>query len=189
MKKLIKYITFTLILVFTVDSYSQSIYKGLTYGMTKAEAKKEFKKNKDNYKSVDIGNGFLYRIYRQNFIYDNNRLVGVTLNPKGSTFGMTYDLTKSYLTSTRKFFESLNYQTFIENEWYNAPINYLKSGSKWGLVLNKGDKTKIVQMYPMSMGSTSNYIVKLIIWDYNTWMGYYNSETKVQEKKAEESGF
>ena len=179
-----------LTLIFISNSYGQSIYKGLELGMSKSDAKKEFKKNKDDYTTVDIGNGFLYRIYRQNFIYDNGRLVGITLNPKGSALGMSYDRTKRYLTNTRRFFESLNYATFIESEWYNAPINYIKSGSKWGLVLTKEDKTKIVQMYPMSMGSTSsNYFVKLIIWDYSTWMGYYDAETETQQTKADESGF
>jgi hypothetical protein len=158
--------------------------------MSKSEAKKEFKKNKDDYKTVDIGNGVLYRIYRQNFIYKNNKLAAVTLNPKGSAFGMSYDLTRNYLTMTRSFFESLNYQTFIENKWYNAPINYLKSSSKWGLVLNKEDKSTIVQMYPMSMGAGSgSYLVKLIIWEYNTWMGFYDADAEVQKSKAKKSGF
>ena len=31
---------------------------------------KEFKKNKSTY-TTDIGNNFLYRIYHQNFTYDN----------------------------------------------------------------------------------------------------------------------
>tara|TARA_B110000259_G_scaffold184171_1_gene230690 strand:- start:46 stop:612 length:567 start_codon:yes stop_codon:yes gene_type:complete len=188
MKKLIKYITFTLILVFTVDSYSQSIYKGLTYGMTKTEAKKEFKKNKDLYTTVDIGNGFLYRIYRQNFSYDNGKLVGVLLSPKGAMLGQSYDNAKSYLINTRSFFERLGYETFIDNEWWNAPLNYVKSGSKWGLALNKQDKSTIVQIYTQSLSSTT-YLVNLKIWHYDTWMGYYDAETETQQTKADESGF
>ena len=47
--------------------------------MTESEAKTEFKKNKNDYTTVDIGNGFLYRIYRQNFVFDENKLVGVLL--------------------------------------------------------------------------------------------------------------
>ena len=65
---------------------------------------------------------------------------------------------------------------------------YIKSGSKWGLVLNKEDKSTIIQMYPMSL-SSSTYIVKLIIWDYNTWVGYYDAETEKQKDKANKSGF
>ena len=183
MKKLI-----VLILIpFFSFGQSKSIFKGLEYGMTKSEAKKEFKKNKKDYTTVDIGNGFLFRIYQQNFLYDNEKLVGITLNPKGSAFGMQYDLTKNYLTATRTFFESLNYETFIENKWYDAPINYLKSASKWGLILNKKDKSTLIQMYPIALGD--NYLVKLVIWDYNTWMGYYNAEMKRQNDKAKDSGF
>ena len=67
MKKLI-----VLILIpFFSFGQSKSIFKGLEYGMTKSEAKKEFKKNKKDYTTVDIGNGFLFRIYQQNFLYDN----------------------------------------------------------------------------------------------------------------------
>ena len=184
MKKLLFVV---LLIPFFSLGQSKSIFKGLKYGMTKSEAKKEFKKNKKDYTTVDIGNGFLYRIYQQNFLYDNEKLVGVTLNPKGSALGMQYDLTKNYLTATRTFFESLNYQTFIDNKWYNAPVNYLKSASKWGLVLNKEDKSTIIQMYPMALGD--NYFVQLIIWEYDTWMGYYDKENKRQSVKAKTSGF
>jgi hypothetical protein len=179
-----------LALIFISSSYSQSIYKGLNYGMSKSEAKKEFKKNKTNYTTIDIGNNFFYRIYRQNFIFDNNKLVGIPINPKGFAFGMGYDVTVNYLTHTRGFFESLGYETFIDNKWYNAPLNYLKSSSKWGLVLKNKEKNTIIQMFPMSMGSASStYLVKLIIWDYNTWMGYYDKENKSQNAKAKSSGF
>jgi hypothetical protein len=170
-----------------MNSYSQSIYKGLTFGMSKAEAKKEFKKNKDTYTSVDLGNGFLYRIYQQNFIYDSNKLVGVLFSPKGAGLGQSYENTKSYLIHTRNFFERLDYETFIDNQWWNAPLNYTKSGSKWGLVLNKKDKTTIVQMFPISMGN--NYLVNLRIWHHDTWIGYFDAENKAQKQKADESGF
>tara|TARA_B100002019_G_scaffold271268_1_gene265535 strand:- start:302 stop:853 length:552 start_codon:yes stop_codon:yes gene_type:complete len=182
-----KKILVTLLILSAVNSYSQSIYKGLEYGMSKVEAKKEFKKNKDTYISVDLGNGFLYRIYQQNFIYDNDKLVGILFNPKGAGLGQTYDGAKSYLIHTRSFFESLGYETFIDNQWWNAPLNYVKSGSKWGLVLNKKDKSIIVQMFPVAMGNS--YLVNLRIWHYDTWMGYYDAENKVQEIKADESGF
>jgi hypothetical protein len=183
MKKLL-----LLLLIAPVLGYGQSIYKGLEYGMSKSDAKKEFKKNKDTYISVDTGSGFLYRIYQQNFIYDDNKLVGVLFSPKGAGLGQSYDNAKSYLIHTRNFFESLGYETFIENEWWNAPLNYTKSGSKWGLVLNKKDKTTVVQMYPISMGKNT-YLVNLRIWHYDTWMGYYDAENEKQKLKAEKSGF
>lgn len=173
------------------NSFSQSIFKGLEYGMSEKEAKKEFKKNKQDYINVDIGNGFLYRIYRQNFVFDKNKLVGILLTPKGSTFGQSYDSAKNYLTHTRTFFENLEYETFIENKWWNAPLNYSKSSSKWGLILNKKDKSTIIQMYPINyqISGTTKYLVKLMIWNYDTWIGYYNKEKKIQEKKSKKSGF
>ncbi|MBI9038094.1 MAG: hypothetical protein JEY97_08175 [Bacteroidales bacterium] len=173
------------------NCFAQSIYKGLEYGMSKSEANKEFKKNKEAYTTVDLGNGFLYRIYKQNFEYDNNRLVGILLTPKGAAFGQTYESSKNYLIHTRGFFEKLGYETFLENEWWNAPVNYVKSGSKWGLILNKKDKSTIVQMYPISyeLSGSTVYLVKLMIWNYDTWIGYYNKEKEVQNKKAKDSGF
>ena len=176
-----KKILITFLMLFAVNSYSQSIYKGLEYGMSKVEAKKEFKKNKDTYISVDLGNGFLYRIYQQNFIYDNDKLVGILFNPKGAGLGQTYDSAKSYLIHTRNFFESLGYETFIDNQWWNAPLNYVKSGSKWGLVLNKKDKSIIVQMFPVAMGNS--YLVNLRIWHYDTWMGYYDESNSIDQEK------
>ena len=94
-----KHTILLLFLIISSSCLSQSIYKGLNYGMSQSEAKKEFKQNKTDYTTIDIGNGFLYRIYRQNFIYDNGKLVGVVLNPKGSALGMSYDLTRNYLTN------------------------------------------------------------------------------------------
>tara|TARA_B100000795_G_scaffold23779_1_gene15906 strand:- start:32 stop:583 length:552 start_codon:yes stop_codon:yes gene_type:complete len=182
-----KKIIFTLALLLATNIYSQSIYKGLEFGMSKSEAKKEFKANKSDYITVDLGNGFLYRIYQQNFIYDQNRLVGVLFSPKGAAFGISYERAKNYLIHTRGFFERLGYETYIENKWWNAPLNYVSSGSKWGLVLNKKDKTTIVQMYPQSVGE--NYLIALTIWNYDTWVGYLNKEESAQKKKADESGF
>ena len=159
--------------------------------MSKSEASKEFKKNKETYTKVDIGNNFIYRIYKQNFEFDNNKLVGVLLSPKGSAFGQSYESAKNYLIHTRGFFEKLGYETFLENEWWNAPLNYVRSNSKWGLVLNKKNKSIIVQMYPISyeLSGKTVYMVKLMIWNYNTWVEYYNKENDVQKEKTDKSGF
>lgn len=178
-------------ILFTSINYGQSIFKGLEYGMSKSDAKKEYKLNKQDYTTVDVGNGFLYRIYQQNFVFDENKLVGVLLTPKGSTFGQSYDDAKNYLIHSRSFFESLNYSTHIENEWWNAPLNYVESGSKWGLVLQKSDKTTMVQMYPISyeLSGATKYLVKLMIWHSDTWLGYFEKEEKKQLSKVKDSGF
>mgnify|MGYP005993348777 CR=1 FL=1 len=175
----------------TLSINSQSIYKGLKYGMTQAEAKKEFKKNKKDYTTVDLGNNLLYRIYRQNFVFINNKLVAVPLTPKGFAFGMQYDDAKNYLTATRSFFEKLGYEAFIDNKWWDAPLNFANSNSKWGLILNKKDKSTIVQMYPVkyNVSSSTSFIVHLKVWHYDTWMNSYNNSKKQQKKITEKSGF
>jgi hypothetical protein len=189
---MMKKITLLVIVLFvSLSLYSQSIYKGLEYGMTEDQAKDEFKSNKDTYKTVDLGNNFLYRIYRQNFVFEKTSLVGVLFTPKGTALGMSYDSAKNYLIHTRGFFEDLGYQTFIDNEWWDAPLNYVSSGSKWGLVLTKPDKSIVVQFYPDSYELYGNtvYMVKLMIWNHDTWMGYYDKENKNQSNKVEDSGF
>ena len=180
-----------MLLFFTINSFSQSIFKGLEYGMSEKDAKKEFKKNKDDYINIDIGNGFSYRIYRQNFLYDNKKLVGILLSPKGYAFGQSYDTAKSFLTYTRAFFEDLGYETFIDNKWWNAPENFSKSNSKWGLVLNNKDKSKIIHMYPIKyqQSGSTKYLVKLTVWNYETWVGFYNEANKKQAEKSKKSGF
>ena len=168
-------------------TYSQSIYKGLKKGMTKDQAKQEYRSNKSQYKKIDLGNGFLYRTYRRNFEYDGGELVGVLLTPKGSAFGQSYSSAKNHLIHTRNFFENLGYETFIDNKWWNAPHNYVRSDSKYGLVLRHKEKDKIIQMYPIEL--QSNYLVKLMVWHYDTWMGYYNKNNKVNKEKVKDSGF
>ena len=82
----------------------------------------------------------------------------------------------------------MGYETFIDNKWWDAPLNYSKSASKWGLVLNKKDKSTIVQMYPSTL-TEGTYLVNLRIWHYDTWMGYYNKENEKQDLNAKDSGF
>jgi len=182
-----------LAVLLTVSMYSQSIYKGLTYGMTKSEAKKEFLANKDQYTNIDTGNGFLYRTYKQNFVFTDGKLTCVPLTPKGAALGLGYDETVLYLEHTRKFFENLNYQTFIDAEYWNAPLNYEKSPSKWGLILYNEDKTKIIQMYPSSYSNSvtggKKYLVIINVWHYNTWMNFYNKAQSINKEKAKNTGF
>lgn len=113
------------------------------------------------------------------------------MKPKGFAFGMDYDSAKNYLIHTRSFFTDLGYETFIDDEYWNAPLNYASSGSKWGLILNNKDKTKIIQLFPQkynALNSTS-FLVNLRIWHYDTWMELYNKENAIQEEKKEKSGF
>ena len=66
---------------------SQNLILGLNTGMTKKEAVKEFKSNKDKYKKITLGS-YYWRHYYQNNSYDSNgKLSMVRLIPVGS--GMT----------------------------------------------------------------------------------------------------
>jgi hypothetical protein len=183
-----KCILIVLFLFFFFNIKSQEIYKGLMSGMSKLEAKKQFKKNRDTYITVDFTNGFNYRIYRQNFMFINDKLAALVFSPKGYVFGMDYDSTRNYLIHTRNFFEDLNYVTFIDDEYWNSPINYVSSGSKWGLVLHNEEKTKIIQMFTERYMETS-FLVVLSVWNYDVWMNLYNKEESIQSKKKIKSGF
>ncbi len=44
--------------------FSQSLFKGLEYGMSKKDVNMEFKKNKELYQLVDLGNGVTFQIYK-----------------------------------------------------------------------------------------------------------------------------
>jgi len=183
-----KRITLLLVFIISISVNGQTIFKGLEYGMSKSEAKKEFKKNKEAYTNVDIGGGFIYRIYQQNFIYDNKKLVGIKFNPKGSALGQGYQECINWLTKTRNFFEQLGFETYIDNQWWNAPLNYIESNSTWGLVLNKKDKTTIMQMFPQEIQKNS-YTVNLRLWHHDTFIGYVESNTEKQKEKSNNSGF
>ena len=186
-----KVFAFIAFLFLSCSIYGQQIYKGLDYGMTPDEAKKAFKERRDEYINVDLGNNFRYRIYRQNFIYQNDKLTGITFAPKGYAMGMSYDAAKNYLIHTRQFFEELGYKTFIDTEWWNAPINFSRSWNKYGLVMEHPEKKTIVQLYPQTLntGSGNTYSVSLLLMNHKTWMELYNKEQDFIEKKKEKSGF
>ena len=78
---------FILFLIFTTSLSAQDktniAIGNITWGMTKSNIKKEFKKNKKLYTNYQLGN-FLYRYYYQNNTYDKNGGVDyVKLVPKG----------------------------------------------------------------------------------------------------------
>ena len=76
----------------------------------------------------------------------------------------------------------------MENEWWNAPIEYIKSESKWGLALNKIVKTTMVQMSHIELQNDS-YLLKIVLWHHETWVGYVKAEEKRQKDRADKSGF
>ena len=167
---------------------AQSIFKGLETGMSQKEAKAEFRANRDDYINIEIGNGFAYRIYQQNFQYVNDGLVAMLLTPKGSALGQGYDEAASYLDFSDAFFQKLNYEEFFRPEYWNAPQSF---SSKYGLLLSNPDKTIMVQMYPTKYksGRITSYLVKLHLYNYDQFMEWYDKEHEAQEEIAEKSGF
>lgn len=169
-------------------AFSQHIYKGLEYGMTAQEAKKEFRSNKAEYDAVDFGNGFVWRLFHQNFIYDNGGLVGVLFQPKGALMGLTHSGTTSYLEFSRAFFEEKGYQVFFEPEFWKYPLNF---NSKYGLLMHDEDKKIVVQLYPYSgyVNGATIYSAYMKVINYDWFMQQYESQQQLLELKANESGF
>lgn len=169
-------------------TFAQPIFKGLESGMTKKEAQQEFRENKDDYTSIDVGNGFEYRIYQQNFQYQDNELVGILLTPKGSAMGQNYNEAVSFLEYSKSFFDSLNYSEFFVPEFWNAPVNF---GAKYGLLMHNPEKTVMLQLYPTSymVGNTRSYLVKLHLYKYDQFLEWYETEKAKQEDLADKSGF
>ena len=182
---------FTFLLVFNLIvclAFSQTIFKGLDYGMSPNEAKKEFKSNKSAYDSVDFGNGFVWRLFFQNFIYENNELVGVLFSPKGALFGVGHDATTSYLEFSRAFFEHKEYTVFFEPEYWQYPLNF---NSTYGLLMCDKDKSIVVQLYPFTSGATgtTTYFPYMKVLNYDWFMKQYNNHVEILEEKSENSGF
>lgn len=179
----------TLLILFqTVSGISQTIFKGFETGMTEDQAIEEFKKNKDDYKAIEIGNGFVYRTYREHLRFDDNGLYCVILQPKGIGLGMGYDQAQKFLEHTKYFFDQLDYEEFFVPEYWNAPLNFK---SKYGVLLSNPEKTVMVHFYPTHWdvyGSTA-YLVKLEVFNYDYFMSRYNQENEKQEKIRENSGF
>jgi len=176
------------IIVFNFSGSAQSIYRGLVYGMNVKDAKTEFKTNKDQYDNVDFGNGFAWRVYTQNLIYQNDSLVAILMTPKGAALGLSHDAATSYLEFSRAFFENKGYKLFFEPEYWQYPLNF---HAKYGLLLSNSDKTIMVQLYPLSYksGYTTMFTSCLKIMNYKWFMSTYEAGHKLLEKKSDESGF
>jgi hypothetical protein len=174
-----------------IDSFDNYFYKGFAVGMNKDQVREEFVNNKDKYKSIDLGNGFIYRIYTQNCVYDKDSLIGIRLSVKGSAMGLSYQTVVNCLNYTGSFFVSKNYDVFYKSKWWNAPQSYANNGMKWGYVLVDNSKSKVIQLYPgvTTVNKHKNYSVQFIIWDYKSWMKLWNKSHEINETKSKASGF
>lgn len=185
MKKLT--ITTALTLIISL-AFSQTVFKGLNYHMRPGEAKNEFKKNKLEYDNVDFGNGFVWRIYQQNFMYDEIGLVGVLFSPKGAALGLSHDGATSYLEFSRAFFENKGYTVFFEPDYWQYPINFK---AKYGLLMHDAEKKIVVQLYPYKGYSGTNwfYSAYMKVMNYDWFMNDFNNQTKILQEKSNNSGF
>jgi hypothetical protein len=172
------------VMLFTVVGYGQ-IYEGFAPGMSKDEAKKEFKSNKDKYTAVDLGNGWVWRLYHQNFKYDDQGgLVGVYFTPKGGALGVSYDNTIGFLNQTKLFFDRLGYETILKQDFWNAPHNFKGT---YGLLMHDPDKKRVIQMFPLK--AQNMMIPNLVVHDYDYFMEQFQAQSEELDAKADETGF
>jgi len=167
---------------------SVSLFKGLSLGMSKKDAKKEYKSNKSAYDNIDIGNGWIWKTTTQNFYLGKNGLEGIYFYQKGTLLsGLGYDNTVACLNMTKQFFENLGYTEFYKHKWWNAPVNF---SNIYALVMVSSDEAKIAHIFPTKdSGSGKNHTAGLILYEYNKFMDGYNKRRESIEKKQKESGF
>lgn len=176
--------------VFNTNNQQKNVFfKGLYYGMTKKEARKEFRKNKKEYTNIDIGNGWVYATDVYNLIVSQSKgLRGAQFFIKNSkTIGLGYKNASNALIMTRNFFEEIGYTVFLENRYWKYPINF---SAPYGLVLVDKDRTKIAHIFPAPVPNEPyRYSAGLIMYEYDSFMAEYNYRNKVIENKQENAGF
>lgn len=183
MKKLL-----LLLILIPLLTNGQSLFKGLNLGMSKKDAKKEYRLNKSLYDNVDIGNGWIWKTTIPNLTFGKDGLQGVYFYQQGTLLsGMGYDSTVSCLNMTKQFFENLDYTVFYKNEWWNAPVNF---SSVYGLIMVSSDKTKIAHIFPTKdAGGNNNHTAGLVLYDHKIFMTSYNKRKETIKKKQKDSGF
>jgi hypothetical protein len=155
---------FTLILLIlstSVSAQNVKLYKDLSEGLLKKEAKKIIKSNKGDYNEINIGNGFQWTLKTTGLLYGPYKgLRVIWLWPKGSLMsGSGYDRTVSYLNATKSFFESRDWTVLLKNDYWNAPQNFTSKGYLYGLVMLSPDEKRVIHLYPekvMPLGCTEN---------------------------------
>ncbi|QZT38690.1 hypothetical protein K5X82_07270 [Halosquirtibacter xylanolyticus] len=184
-----KKLTVLLLVVFcSYFSYSQSLYKGFEYNMSKKAAYKEFKLHKSDYTNIQLGNGVNWRMYKQNLHIYNNLLKGIILVPKGSAFGLSSSSGEVYLNNTFKFLVNKGYKVWFQPDNWNIPILF-DQHSKYGTVLIHPDKTTSVELRPKFLPATNNYTVMLVINNYENFISGVDTEFENAKKKQDNTGF
>ena len=130
----------------------QNLYKGLEVGMTKKEAKAEFKKNKEQYISATLGS-YEYRHYPQNNVYDKDGgLSMIVLTPKGSGLGMDKVKAKLYFLDMITLLDNTG---FVEDEINIKEGNYREFKVGGGYAFHNKETGKSVYLgIPVYMGES-----------------------------------
>ena len=142
---------------------SQNLILGLNTGMTKKEAVKEFKSNKDKYKEITLG-GYYWRHYYQNNSYDSNgKLTMVKLNPVGGTFGLSEIEVKIVFRDLVRLLVSQGYEN--DNLDTKSGDNYLQYATGETYILSHKEKGKNIYIGTPPMGN--NVYLNIVIGKYS----------------------
>lgn len=177
----------TLGLFYVCVGFSQSLYKGLVYDMSKKEAYKEFKRNKAEYTNIQLGNGVAWRMYKQNFHFYNDVLKGIILTPKGGALGMSNSNGEVYLNNTYKFLRGKGYSVLRKPEYWNIPILFDQHNT-YGIVLVNPDKTTTIELRPRRL-SYDKCTILMVINNYQNFISGVNIENKIVKEQQSNTGF
>ena len=161
MKKLIILLLF--IPMMSVGQDSQNLILGLNTGMTKKEAVKEVKSNKDKYKQITLGS-YYWRHYHQNNSYDaNGKLKLVKLNPVG---GGVYGLPESQVKLVFRDLVRLLVSQGYENDDIDTKSgdNYLQYAAGETYILSHKEKGKNIYIGTPPYGN--NIYLNIVIGKY-----------------------
>ena len=173
-------------------SFSQEntpLYKGLLYKMAINDAKKEFKKDKEEYTNISFGDGVSWRMYTQNFHSFDNKLTALILTPKGYPFGMDHELAEVNLIKSKEFFISKGYSVFGEPKNWDIPVLF-SPHNKSGLLLFDPNKTIFVELRSVLLSELDlTYVVNLVINNYDNYLNYLESQEQIKKSEQDNTGF
>lgn len=169
------------------------LYKDLAEGMSKKEARATIKENREEYISIDIGNGFEWTLRQTGLLFDKQYLTGIQLWPKGSLLtGLGYDGTVAMLDRSRRFFEERGYKVLLENPYWNAPANFNRKGYLYGLVLTDSSEERVVHLFPSEVtmdGKTFNEQAYMYLYTKGMWDRIMKEREEKKERDTAETDF
>ena len=149
----------------------QNLYKGLEVGMTKKEAKSEFKKNKEQYISATLGS-YKYRHYTQNNSYEDGGLIMIAFSPKGFGLGMDRVNAKLYFLDMIRLLDNTG---FVVDEINIKAGNYREFAVGGTYAFHNKETEKTVYLgIPVYMGESVLF---------NVVIGKYAAEGKKDYNK------